>query len=51
MKPELEAPITTEEFNPAMEKGSLKRWPEEDGIFKILYKLLGYHQKRPIFYI
>ena len=29
MKPELEVQITAEGFKPAMEKGALKRWPEE----------------------
>jgi hypothetical protein len=51
MKPELEAPITTEEFKPEKEKDVLKWWPEEDGIFRILYQLLEYHQKRPNAYI
>jgi hypothetical protein len=44
MKPELEVPITAEGFKPAMEKGALKRWSEEDGIFRILDNLLGHHQ-------
>jgi hypothetical protein len=44
MKPELEVQITAEGFKPAMEKGALKRWPGEDGIFRILYNLLGHHQ-------
>lgn len=48
MKPELEAPIMVEEFKSAIERGALKQWPEKDGIYRILYSLLGYHQKRPI---
>jgi hypothetical protein len=44
MKPELEEPIAAERFKPAMEKGALKRWPEEDGIFRICFKLLRHNQ-------
>jgi hypothetical protein len=38
IQPELETPNTAEEFKLAIEKGALKRSPEEDGIVGILYK-------------
>jgi hypothetical protein len=45
MQSQIEAPITAEEFKPAMGKRRSQTMSEENGIFRILYNLLGHHLK------